>query len=67
VENLAGTGFNLWYMIYCWLFIFILRQMQEKFRGKGKKLYFGLLDLQKACDGFQEKCSLKSRKRETLK
>jgi len=31
--------------------IFIVRQMQEKFRGKGKKLYFGFVDLEKAFDG----------------
>jgi len=30
--------------------IFIVRQMQEKFRAKGKKLYFGFVDLEKACD-----------------
>jgi len=30
--------------------IFIVRQMQEKFRAKGKKLYFGFLDLGKAFD-----------------
>jgi len=30
--------------------IFIVRQMQEKFRAKGKKLYFGFVDLQKAFD-----------------
>jgi len=35
--------------------IFIERQMQEKFRGKGKKLYFGFVDLEKAFDlGFEE-------------
>ena len=28
--------------------IFIVRQMQEKFRDKGKKLYFGFVDLEKA-------------------
>jgi len=27
--------------------IFIVRQMQEKFRGKGKELYFGFVDLEK--------------------
>ena len=27
--------------------IFIVRQMQEKFRVKGKKLYFGFVDLEK--------------------
>jgi len=27
--------------------IFIVRQMQEKFRAKGKKLYFGFVDLEK--------------------
>ena len=30
--------------------IYILRQMQEKFRAKGKKLYFGFVDLNKAFD-----------------
>ena len=30
--------------------IFIVRQMQEKFRDKGKKLYFGFVDLENAFD-----------------
>jgi len=30
---------------------FIVRQMQEKFRAKEKKLYFGIVDLEKAFDG----------------
>jgi len=30
--------------------IFTVRQMQENFRVKGKKLYFGLVDLEKASD-----------------
>jgi len=30
--------------------IFIVRQMQQKFRAKGKKLYFGFVDLEKAFD-----------------
>ena len=30
--------------------IFTVRQMQEKFRVKGKKLYFGFVDLEKAFD-----------------
>jgi len=30
--------------------IFIVRQMQKKFRAKGKKLYFGFVDLLKAFD-----------------
>jgi len=30
--------------------IFIAREMQEKFRAKGKKLYFGFVDLEKAFD-----------------
>jgi len=30
--------------------IFIVTQMQEKFRTKGKKLYFGFVDLEKAVD-----------------
>ena len=29
---------------------FIVRQMQEKFRAEGKKLYFGFVDLEKAFD-----------------
>jgi len=29
---------------------FIVRQMQEKFRAKGKKLYFCFVDLEKAFD-----------------
>ena len=28
--------------------VFVVRQMQEKFRVKGKKLYFGFVDLKKA-------------------
>jgi len=36
--------------------IFIVRQMQEKFRAKGKKIYFGFVDLEKKLlIGFQEK------------
>jgi len=30
--------------------IFIVRQMQQKLRAKGKKLYFGFVDLEKAFD-----------------
>jgi len=30
--------------------IFIVRQMQEKFRAKGKKLCFGFVDFEKATD-----------------
>jgi len=30
--------------------ILIERQMQEKFRAKGKKLYFGFVNLEKASD-----------------
>ena len=30
--------------------IFMARQMQENFRVKGKKLYFGFMDLEKAFD-----------------
>jgi len=30
--------------------IIIVRQMQEKLRTKGKKLYFGFVDLEKAFD-----------------
>jgi len=30
--------------------IFIVRQMQENFGSKGKKLYFGFVDLEKAFD-----------------
>ena len=32
--------------------IFIARQMKENFRVKGKKLYFGFVDLEKASDRF---------------
>jgi len=32
--------------------IFIVREMQEKFRAKGKKLSFGFVDLEKAFDRF---------------
>jgi len=30
--------------------IFIVRQMQEKFRARGKKLYFGFVELEKVFD-----------------
>jgi len=30
--------------------IYIVRQMQEKFRANGKKLYFGFVDMEKASD-----------------
>jgi len=33
--------------------IFIVRQMQEKFRAKGKKRYFGFVDLEKAFDSIR--------------
>ena len=37
--------------MYLFIFaIFILRPMQEKFRAKGKKLYFGFVDLEKVFD-----------------
>jgi len=32
--------------------VFIVRQMQEKFRAKGKKLYFCFVDLEKLLIGF---------------
>ena len=32
--------------------IFIVRQMQEKFRAKGKKIYFGFVDFEKLLIGF---------------
>jgi len=35
--------------------IFIVRRMQEKFRAKGNKLYFGFVDLEKLLIGFREK------------
>jgi len=35
--------------------IFIVRHMQEKFRDKGKNLYFGFADLKKLLTGFREK------------
>ena len=35
--------------------IFMARQMQQNFRVKGKKLYFGFVDLEKAFDRCQEK------------
>ena len=31
-------------------YIFIVREMQEKFRAKGKKLYFGFVDFEKTFD-----------------
>ena len=30
--------------------VLVVRQMQEKFRAKGRKLYFGFVDLEKAFD-----------------
>ena len=35
--------------------IFIVRQIQEMFRAKGKQLYFGFVDLEKAFDGVRRK------------
>ena len=35
--------------------IFTVRQMQENFRVKGKKLYFGFVDWEKLLIGFREK------------
>jgi len=35
--------------------IFVVRQMQEKSRAKGKMLYFGTVDLEKGLIGFREK------------
>ena len=35
--------------------IFILRQLQEKFLSKGKKLYFAFVDLEKAFDRVPRK------------
>ena len=35
--------------------IFMARHMQENFRVKGKKLYFGFVDLEKLLLGCQEK------------
>jgi len=32
--------------------IFVVRQMQKKFRAKGKRLCFGFVDLKKAFDKF---------------
>jgi len=32
--------------------IFIVRQMQHKFRAKGKKLYFGFVDLEKVLNSI---------------
>ena len=43
--------------LFCTLseILFIVRQMQEKFGVKGKKLYFGFVDLEKAFDRVLEK------------
>ena len=35
--------------------IFMARQVQKNFRVKGKKLYFGFVDLKKLLTGCQEK------------
>jgi len=37
--------------------IFIVRQMQENFRAKGKKLYFGFVDSEKAFDRIPREVS----------
>ena len=42
--------------------IFMARQMQENSRVKGKKLYFGFVDLEKAFDRVQEVISWAMRK-----
>jgi len=34
---------------------FIVRQMQEKFKATGRKLYFGYVDLEKAFDRVPRK------------
>ena len=36
--------------------IFIVRQMQEKFKAKGKKFYFGFVDFLKAFDKEERAC-----------
>jgi len=35
--------------------IYTVRHMQKKFRAKGKKIYFGFVDLKKLLIGFREK------------
>ena len=35
--------------------MFIMRQMQEKYSGKGKKLYYAFVDLERLMTGFQGK------------
>ena len=35
--------------------IFIVRRLQEKYLGKHKKLYFAIVDLEKALTGYQER------------
>ena len=45
--------------------IFIVKQMQENFRLKGKKLYFGFVDLEKALDRVTRevtRCAIRSPK-----
>ena len=37
--------------------IFTVRQMQENFRVKGQKLYFGFVDLEKAFDRVPVECT----------
>ena len=36
--------------------IFIIRQLQEKYIGKNRKLYFGFVDLEKAFDRVLRVC-----------
>jgi len=40
--------------------IVIVRQIQEKFRAKGKKLYYGFVDLEKPFDRFSERSDRRS-------
>ena len=39
---------------------FIIRQMQEKFRAKGKMLYFGFVDLEEGKAWYAPRFSIKS-------
>ena len=48
--------------------IFIVRQVQEKFRGKQKKLYYAFVDIEKAYDReYQEKWFSGRRERHVLR
>jgi len=48
VRPYYATMLSRVYLALAMGFLVIVRQMQKKFRAKGKKLYFGFMDLEKA-------------------